>query len=137
MGVCQFVRFVREVFWRNSQMAELRTWRQRIATPLKRVEEEKSPETSPDKLTNRTNPEVLRVGLSETDIGQTSEMSDKPTDLEPQRLVRIGSNTWKEAEWARGLCVFCPNELAPGDVISCAEHRARMDQLVMPWERTE
>lgn len=109
-------------------MAELRTWRQRLATPLKRVEEEKPPETSPDNRTNRTNPDLLRVSLSETVFGQTSEKPDKP------RLVRIGPNTWKEADWCRGLCVNCEEPLAPGDVIACTWHRAQIDALVMPWE---
>lgn len=52
-----------------------------------------------------------------------------------QRLVRTGPNTWQEAEWARELCVFCPKLLAEGDVIACAEHRAELDKIVMPWEQ--
>lgn len=132
-GVCQFVRFVRRVFGRFSRMAELRTWRERVATPLRGSGEEKPAEMPPDKLTNRTNPELLRVGLSETGLGQTSESSDKPR-TDGQRLIRIGPTTWREAEWARALCVFCPEPVAPGDVIACAEHRGRLEQIVMPWE---
>lgn len=105
---------------------ELRSWRERVATPLKRVEEEKPAERSPDKLTNRTNPDLLRVGLSETAVGQTPEIPDKP------RLVRTGPNTWEEAAWSRNLCVFC--EAPAVDIIACAEHRTKLDQLVMPWD---
>lgn len=47
-----------------------------------------------------------------------------------QRLEQTGPNTWVEAAWARGLCVWCPAALAPGDVIACAEHRAAIDDMV-------
>lgn len=45
-----------------------------------------------------------------------------------ERLVRIGPDTWKLAEWAKPLCVFCPAELADGDPIACVEHRRRLDR---------
>lgn len=105
-------------------MAELKTWRQHIATPLKRVEEEKPAEMSPDKLTNRTNPDFLRVGLSETGAGQTSVIPDKP------RLIRAGPSTWTEAEWAQGLCASCTNPLAPGDVVACVGHQGSLPGMV-------
>lgn len=58
-----------------------------------------------------------------------------PQVLPPQRLVRTGPSTWMEAEWARGLCVFCDQPTTTGDVIACDDHRARLDAIVMPWER--
>lgn len=54
--------------------------------------------------------------------------------VERQRLVRTGPNTWIEADWARGLCVFCDQPTAAGDLITCPTHRAKMDAIVMPWE---
>lgn len=111
----------------------MKTWRERIATPLKRVEDEKSDEKPSDKLTNRTNPDLLRVGLSDRAVGQTSVRPDKPPDLPRPRLVRIGPTTWREAEWCRSLCVMCPNPLATGDVVACVAHRPLIDAEIAKW----
>lgn len=83
----------------------LRSWRELLAGPPRKPESETVPTVS-------TTADVLPR----------------------QRLVRTGPNTWAEAEWARGLCVFCDQPTADGDVISCAEHRAKMDAIVMPRE---
>lgn len=147
----------------------LKSWRELLASPLPEAPKEGQDDVSrgnaSDKCQNRTNPDSLRVELSETTIGQIPKTSDKSTaDLcviagctEPiaegdlvycavhrvkaddgalwgpravrQRLEQTGPNTWQEAEWARGLCVFC--EQAAVDVIACAEHRARIDALVL------
>lgn len=32
-------------------------------------------------------------------------------------------------------CVFCDQPLAAGDRIACAEHRRRLDETPMPWDR--
>jgi hypothetical protein len=69
-------------------------------------------------------------------VGLLTEASaNDPQTLPRPRLVRTGPNTWVEAEWARGLCVYCPESTAPGDIIACAEHRATIDAIVMSWER--
>lgn len=109
-------------------VAELKTWRQRIATPIKRVGEEKPAEIPSDNRTNRTNPDFLRVSLSEDVIGQTSVLPDKPPDRGP-RLLSLGGGRWAEADWARDLCVYCPNPLAPGDVVACVEHQGTVPGL--------
>lgn len=115
----------------------LKSWRELLASPRPDDPLEGagdiSQENAPDKSDKRTNADLLRVDLSEVSLGQIEETSDKSIELPPQRLVRTGPNTWEEAAWARALCVFC--EAPAVDVIACAEHRAKLDQTVMPWER--
>ena len=36
---------------------------------------------------------------------------------------------WVETPEAVGQCVFCPRPLRPGDLLCCAEHRARMNGI--------
>jgi hypothetical protein len=110
----------------------LRSWRELLAAPLPEAPKE-GPEKNPggnssDKSDNRTNTDLLRVELSETVLGQIAETSDK---LPRQRLIQTGPTTWVEAEWCRALCVFCDRPAL--DVIACAEHRAKIDAIVMPW----
>lgn len=128
---------------------ELKSWRERSATLLKGPGDE-IPE-QPVRQNDKTgqNPDLLLVGsvgeAPET-VRQNPVMSDKTPTNDPldvrsvsgvtdrPRLFRVGPTTWKEAEWASGLCVFCSNELAEGDVITCIEHRGKIDQIVMPWD---
>lgn len=120
-------------------MAELRTWRQRIATPLKGSGDANSGETSPDKPDKLTNPPfpssefVRKPSLTNPDsVGQTPD----PHRPDPRpRLLRIAENKWVLADWARELCVYCPEPLAPGDIISCVTHKAMRDGVPMPWDR--
>lgn len=111
-----------------AEKRELRSWRDRIGAPLKGAGQEIREEAQSTNQTNPQTPDSIRVGKwtqESTNHPQTSE--DRP------RLVRTGPTTWEEAEWSRKLCVFC--EAPAVDVIACAEHRAKLDQLVMPWER--
>lgn len=111
-----------------SEKRELRSWRERIATPLRRGGEEIQTETLSTNPTNPQTPDSLRVSK------WTEESTNHPQTLPRQRLVRTGENTWKEAEWARGLCCFCECPVAEGDVIACKDHRAALDAEPMPWD---
>lgn len=116
-------------------MAGLKSWRELLETPLR--EEEKTPEAATPMIYCET-PET--GGFPPSGVSQAPPMKnpcETPEKLpdRPSRLVRTGENTGKEAEWARGLCVYCPEPLAPGDVIACTWHRAQMDATVMPWEK--
>lgn len=109
---------------------ELRSWRERLATPLKGPGRENQEETASTNPTNQQTPVSLRVGLLE---GGQNIPKQTPA-LPRQRLVRTGSTTWVEAEWARRLCVNCDEPTAPGDLIACAEHRRQLDAILMPWD---
>jgi hypothetical protein len=133
--------------------SSLKSWRELLASPLPEPllegQDDDFQGNAPDKSDKRTNPDLLRVDLSETAFGQIPESSDKSPVEDTQtesslevkpftpeigrsRLVQTGPNTWKEAEWCRGLCVNCEEPLAPGDVIACTWHRAQIDALT--WE---
>lgn len=116
----------------------LKSWRELLATPLTEAPLKGADDVSGENLSDKSDKSdksvLLREHLSETVLGQIAEVSDKLPALPRSRLVRIGPNAWKESEWARGLCVFCDDPVAGGDVLACEEHRARLDATVMPWE---
>jgi hypothetical protein len=118
---------------RGSGMAGLKSWRELLETPLKEDEKDAGEEKSLRKCEIPETGGFPSSGISqETPMRKPCEIPEKFPEPERQRLVRTGPNTWKEAEWARGLCVFCD---APAvDVIACTEHRAEIDRIVMPWE---
>lgn len=122
--------------------SSLKSWRERLATPLKAPEQAVEEVDRPQTPQTTQTPDSLRVSLrteksanrpqtpiATTPLNVSSDVSSRP------RLVRTGPNTWIEAKWARGLCVYCPEPLAAGDVIACAAHRRQMDALEMPWDR--
>ncbi len=41
----------------------------------------------------------------------------------PPYFEQIGPNAWRETAWALARCVLCPDMLAAGDRIYCADHR--------------
>lgn len=110
----------------------LKSWRERLATPLKAPEQESGEKESLQTTTNPQTSDFLRVGLL---VGESTNLPQTPESR--PRLVRTGLNTWVEVAWARELCVLCEEPLAPGDVIACQEHRRQMDELEMPWDRRE
>lgn len=115
----------------------LKSWRELLAAPLPEAPKgggSDSDGNSSDKSDKRTNPDLLRVDLSETTFGQIPKSSDKLIFQARPRLVTIGPRTWAESDWSKGICVYCPVHLAPGDVIACANHREQMDAVLMPWE---
>lgn len=121
----------------------LKSWRERLATPLKTSDQTPGEGDRPQTQKTTQTSNSLRVGLRTPD---SANRTQTPIDNDPllhvrsdvrngPRLVRTGPNTWIEAEWARGLCVMCPEPLKEGDVIACVEHRRQMDALEMPWDR--
>lgn len=114
-------------------MVGLKSWRELLETPLR---EEEKPAGDENSLIYCETPKTdvfSPSGVSQEDpMKNPCETPEKLADR--QRLVRTEANTWKEAEWARGLCVFCDEPLVPGDVIACTWHRAQMDATMMPWE---
>lgn len=121
----------------SEERRELRSWRERLATPLKGPAETVSVRSAPTEPTKRQNPDSLRVGSVAVALDRTPVLGDTTPVLGRPRLVRIGPSTWQEAEWARGLCVYCPAPVAPGDLIACREHRQKIDAIVMPWDRRD
>ncbi len=122
-------------------MTALKSWRERLATPLKAREQAPEQAESPQTKQTKQTPDFLRVGLlaGESTNHQQTPVTDDVLNVRSDvrtaaRLVRTGPNTWAEADWARGLCVMCPEPLMAGDVIACAEHRRQMDALEMPWD---
>jgi hypothetical protein len=121
----------------------LRTWRERIATPLKAPGDDVSEEVVRQNAKRGQNPVSPLVGIGETCTAKTPDISAK-TSVEHAEIPssvgnlsgfqpglpyfeQIGPTTWVETAWARARCVFCPRPLADGDLICCADHRQQME----------
>lgn len=107
---------------------ELRSWRERIATPLKGSGEEIQTSEASTNQTNPQTPESLRVGK------WTGSSTNRPQTSEEPWLVVVGPNQWVLTPYALARCCFCPELLAEGDTTACVEHRRRLDETLMPWE---
>lgn len=116
-------------------MTGLKSWRELLETPLKEDEESSGDVNPLRKCEIPKSGGFPSSGIShEKAMRKPCESPEKLPEIPPQRLVRTGESTWVEAEWARGLCVFCERPVAEGDVIACAEHRTKLDATVMPWD---
>lgn len=125
----------------------LRSFRERLAAlteeaPLRDVEKN----SAEDVATNSKFPQtadLLRVEFVATEatnrkqtpppVGQrcfvagcSGVLVDIAYCAEHRRMADDGSL------WLR--CVFCQASVAPNDLIACAEHRAELDRVTMPWE---
>jgi hypothetical protein len=112
----------------------LKSWRELLATPLPEVPKGDG-EIVPGDVGRTQIPQIPQIPDSLRVDLHTDESANRPQippeTLPRQRLIQTGPNTWVEAEWARGLCVFCDRPSV--DVIACPEHRAKIDAIVMPW----
>jgi hypothetical protein len=123
--------------------SSLKSWRELLASPLTEDplegQEDDFQGNAPDKSDKRTNPDLLRVDLSERPVGQIPIESDKYppsvgnlSGFQPglPYFKQLGPTTWVETDWSRGRCVFDGGHapVAPGDRIACVEHRRLMDQ---------
>lgn len=116
-------------------MTGLKSWRELLATPLPDPPTEDEGENSGDGVRAQTaqtaqTSDSLRVGLRTEESANRTQTSW----LDSPRLVRTGPNTWVEADWCKGMCVFCSEPLAEGNKTRCVEHQRQADALVMPWE---
>lgn len=120
----------------------LRSWRERLATPLKDPGEISGENTASTNPQTKQTPDSLRVSKwteTSTNYPQTPlEQAAPPLNVgnlsgfQPglPYFEQIGPDTWVETDWSRGRCVFNGGHapLAPGDRICCTEHRRQMDE---------
>jgi hypothetical protein len=109
----------------------LRSWRERVATPLKGPTAEIPEETLRQNAKRGQNPVPSLVGIGEEATAKTSVGHAKTPSFSPGEpfFEQLGPTTWRETAWARARCVWwmeCFSLVAEGDLIACPEHRERM-----------
>ena len=105
----------------------LKSWKELLETALT------APEESPDSVEpmiyceTPISGDFPSSGVSHDDPMRNPCETPEKLQEERPRLVRTGPTTWVEEEESLSLCVFCQQDMIPGDVICCAEHRVLLD----------
>lgn len=132
IGVCGFVWFVDDM---TTEKRQLRTWRERLATPLKALGEVSQEITASTNPQTTQTPDSLRVGTwtqDQTNSKQTPvEHGVTPLNVGnlsgfqpgPPHFEQIGPNRWIETPYGAARCVYDDGPLAEGDRLFCEQHQ--------------
>jgi hypothetical protein len=119
----------------DAERRQLRTWRERLATPLKAPGEVSPEKPASTNSTNPQTPDSLRVGTwtqESTNHPQTPvEHGATPLNVGnlsgfqpgPPHFKQIGPNQWIETPYALARCVYDDGPLADGDRLFCERHQ--------------
>ena len=111
----------------SESRSTLRSWRERIGTPIKETQEDSQGKVQSANAQTPQTHDSLRVGLRTEASANPPVQYANPPEIERPRLVRVGPTTWREADWCKDLCVMCDNHLDNNDKICCVNHRVIID----------